>query len=339
MTSLPTSTVGRGERPLHARPNIFPNGPADKKGRSAASHHNPGPQHKGKFPMTLFTKIQPVGQPQAGTIHWLTSCIDRSRSGVFSEVVTVSPGLAAELLRRNEDNRGIKAVKATQYASDMRAGRWTFNGEPIIVSDTGLLNDGQHRLMALIDANICLPFVIVFGVPRESRETVDQGGARTASDYLAMSGTQNACIASTIARLVLAYEQSEGQHVETKQVTNGEVVARVRNDDGIANSAHYAATVGIKAQKYVAATVIGFCHYLMSEIDGDDAAEYLGQVCTGVGLKPGCAAIAVRERLLAEGKSRQRKIAIIFRGWNFHRRGMRVRTSSLPAAMPLPALV
>lgn len=24
MTSLPTSTVGRGERPLHARPNVCP---------------------------------------------------------------------------------------------------------------------------------------------------------------------------------------------------------------------------------------------------------------------------------------------------------------------------
>ena len=289
--------------------------------------------------MATVAQIAPSGKAPAGTVHWLNECIARSASGVFSEVATVSPGLAAELLRRNEHNRGIKQLKATQYAADMRGNRWAFNGEPIIISDTGELNDGQHRMQAIIDANLSLPFLFVFGVARASRETVDQGAARGASDYLGMAGTENASSSATIARLLLAYEANKGQSVDTREITNTQVVARVRNDDNIAAAAHFAVSKGRHGKQYVAGTLIGFCYYLFSEIDEADAAEFLTQVCTGADLKPGCPAIAVRERLLAVGKGRQAKAAILFRGWNFYRRGMKVRSNSLPATMPLPALI
>jgi hypothetical protein len=312
---------------------------ANIRGRFAAFHHNTGPIEKDDFSMATVTPLDPPRKPPAGTIHWLNDCIARSKSGVFSEVTTVTPGLAAELLRRNDHNRGIKQVKAAQYAADMRDGRWAFNGEPVIIADTGELNDGQHRMQAIIDANTSLPFLFVFGLARDSRETVDQGAARGAADYLGMGGTENASTAATIARLVLAYERSGGQVIDTREITNSEVVARVRDDAAIAASARFAVSMGRHARQYVAGTVIGFCHYLFVRIDEQDAADFLAQVSTGEGLKSGCAAIAVRERLLAVGKSRQLKAAILFRGWNFFRRDMRVKTTSLPATMPLPALI
>ena len=178
--------------------------------------------------MATITKIAPSAQPNAGTVHWLNQCVERGKTEVFSEVVTVSPGLAAELLRRNDGNRSVRQTKAEQYAIDMREGRWAFNGEPIIISVDGKLNDGQHRLQAVIDANICVVFLLVFGLSRESRETVDQGAARGASDYLGMGGLPNATTAAGIARLVLAYEQAEGQSAESKLITNASVVERVR---------------------------------------------------------------------------------------------------------------
>lgn len=289
--------------------------------------------------MATVTKIAPQAQPQAGTVHWLNQCIERGKSEVFSEVTTVTPGLAGELLRRNSGNRLVRQTKAQQYAIDMRAGRWAFNGEPIIISNTGELNDGQHRLQAVVDANLCIPFLLVFGLSRESRETVDQGAARGASDYLGMGGMQNATTAAGIARLVLAYEATDGQEAETKMVTNAATVERARNDAAIAASAHFSVTTGRSARNYVAGVVIGFCHYMFSRIDEADAVEFLTQVCTGQALAAGSPALAVRERLLAEGKSRQPKIAIIFRGWNFYRRKMKVRNTSLPKTLPFPALV
>lgn len=308
-------------------------------GRFAAANHKTGPVTEGSTPMATITKIAPSAQPNAGTVHWLNQCVERGKTEVFSEVVTVSPGLAAELLRRNDGNRSVRQTKAEQYAIDMREGRWAFNGEPIIISVDGKLNDGQHRLQAVIDANICVVFLLVFGLSRESRETVDQGAARGASDYLGMGGLPNATTAAGIARLVLAYEQAEGQSAESKLITNASVVERVRADSGISTSAHFAVTTGRGGRNYVAGVVIGFCHYLFTQIDADDANEFLTQVCTGQRLNAGSPALAVRERLLAEGKSRQPKIAIIFRGWNFYRRRMKVRNTSLPKTLPFPALV
>ena len=276
--------------------------------------------------------------PAPGTVHWFNECVKRGHREVFMEVCTISPGLAGQMLTANDGNRSVKS-KVNQYADDMRADRWTFNGEPILIADTGELNDGQHRLLALIDANVALPFAVMFGLARASRITVDQGAARGAGDYLAMTGTQNAMSVSTIARLLLAYEASNSQSIDTKPVTNAQVVERAHRDNSIAASAHFGVTEGRSAALYAPVTLIGFCHNIFSKVDQAAAEDFLRQVSTGENLKPGCAAIAVRERLLVVGKSRQAKVAIMFRGWNFYRRNMRVRSSSLPATMPLPGLI
>ena len=309
---------------------------ATKKGRIAAVKPQSGPE---SIDMATFTKMTYSAQPETGTVHWLNECIERGKSGVFSEIASLNPGLANVIEQRNPDNRSIRQTKVDQYASDMRSGRWAFNGEPIIISDDGLLNDGQHRVRALIDANICLPFLFVFGLPRETRLTLDQGSARSASDYLGMGGVENAATAASIARQLLAFEASDAKALPTKGVTNAEVLERTHSDAGIKDAAHYAVTVGRHAQQYVAATTIGLCFYLFSEIDELDAKEFLVQVSKGVDLKPGSPALAVRERLLAVGKSRQPKAAVLFRGWNFFRRGMKVKANSLTAVTPFPALI
>lgn len=289
--------------------------------------------------MASVSELPLKNQAQIGTVHWYNSCVERGKSGVFSEVVSLTPGLASVMLARNPDNRQIRHTKAAQYAQDMRNGRWTFNGEPIIVSDDGFLNDGQHRCQAIIDANICIEMIVVFGVPRASRITIDQGAARGAGDYLKMEGVQNWNVAATIARLVLAYEQSNGLAIDTKPITNGEVMDRVHADAKIAEAAHFASTMSRHVSAYAAGTLIGFCYYLFERHDENDAKTFLTQVSKGEGLKAGSAALVLRERLLAEGKARQPKVCMIFRAWNFYRRGMKVSASALHGKMPLPALI
>lgn len=290
--------------------------------------------------MATVSKL-PLDTPvQAGSIAWLNDCIERGKRGAFGEMTTLTPGLAGELLRRNDDNRGVKITKAIQYASDMRAGRWTFNGEPIIVSSDGKLNDGQHRCIALVDANVSLQVMLVFGLPRETRLTVDQGAAKGASDYLAMDGVANASSASTIARLIIAYEKQNGETVDGRYVTNGDVMARVRSDASIEKASTYAVSTGRKANAFAAGTLIGFCFYIFSQVDEADAREFLNGLCTGVNLNPQSPVLVCREKLMTMGKARQPKLAVIFRAWNMYRRGVaRVRSNGLISVMPLPAVV
>lgn len=290
--------------------------------------------------MATVERITPKGRPEAGTVHWFNECVERGRHSTFAELITLTPGLANCLLDRNPHNRNLRQAKVEQYASDMRSGRWALNGEPIIVAKTGEMNDGQHRCAAVIDANTPVQVMVMFGLDRETRTTLDQGAARGAGDFLGMDGVENANVTATIARLVLAYDTSRGQAVDTKPFTHSEVVQRAKSDPAVAEAAHFAVRGELRNIKaYAPHTIIGFCYLVFSRIDENDAVEFLTGVCTGEGLKAGHPALVVRDRLLTVGKSRPVKIALIFRAWNFYRRGAKVKPNGIISTMPLPALI
>jgi hypothetical protein len=282
-------------------------------------------------------KLAETPQTQTGTIHWFKQCANAGR--VHSEVVNVTPGLAAFILDRNADNRGIKSTKIKQYVADMKAGHWTLNGEPIIVSQTGELNDGQHRLSALIDAGIVLPFLFVFGVTRESRTTVDQGAARGANDYLAMNGTPNSKAAASLTRLLIGYEEAAGNTMgNAGAVTSAQIMERVENDPLIAKAASYAQAISSYAKGILSPALIGFTFYVLSKVDADEAREFMDQVCIGENIKRGDPAFAVRHALSnASETARAQKAEMLFRAWNAYRLGQsRVMAKSMGR---LPELV
>ncbi len=259
-------------------------------------------------------------QPPAGTVHWFDQCVSRGKRERFSEEVVVTPGLANVILGNNPDNRNIRPMKLTQFATDMRSGAWAFNGEPIIIARSGELNDGQHRLNALIAANTSIPLLFVFGVERDTRLTVDQGGARGAHDYLGMESVPHATIVASVCRLVVGFERSRFDNInDANRVTNAEVMQRARSDERTAKSAAFAAEYYSFTRNFAAPAVIGFCHYILTGEHPGDADEYMRQICTGEGLKKNDPAYVVRDRLLSLGRNRGHKIEIILRGWNAYR--------------------
>lgn len=305
-------------------------------GRFAGTSHNSGPGTESKSTMATITKIASAGQPAAGTVHWFNECVERSKSGVFSEVVTVTPGLASAILQRNENNRNVRKVKAAHYANDMARGRWTFNGEPIIIADTGDLNDGQHRLYGVIDANTPLPFLFVFGLPRESRLTVDQGGARTAGDYLAMGSMKNASTVAGVARLIMAYEAEDGRNLNrAHDYTNAQIVERVNRDDDLHPAAEYAQSVAKYAKGLLIPSLSGAAFYILSEINAEQAREYLNKVIVGENIKRGDPAFAVRNALTnLERSSKSDRLEMVFRGWNAMRQGRKLTLAKSLGTFP-----
>ncbi len=290
--------------------------------------------------LELDTPQKVKTQPQAGSVPWLNQCVKLSQGGIFSEVTILTPGLAEVLLARNVSNRGLRKAKLEQFSRDMAAGHWTLNGEALIVANDGSLNDGQHRCHAVIDANTPVPMLITFGLEPESRLTVDQGAMRSAGDFLAMQEVPNASLQAAIARMLIAYGRSRGKDLNTAhQVTSFEVREKVTNDLAIAEAATFGHTNGRYSKPFVSGSLIGFAYYLFAEIDEDDAVEFLEKVCRGEDLKVRDPAHTLRERLRDSDKSRNRKLAAIFKAWNFHRRGMKVGLNSLNSELPFPALV
>lgn len=120
---------------------------------------------------------------------------------ISTRVVNINPEMAADLLKFNTRNRALNQRVVMDYATQMQKGLWQLNGEPIILSDTNLLLDGQTRLHAIIKSGTTQQMLIVTGVPSNAFRTIDTGYTRTAGNILGISGIKNSNeLASVIAR-------------------------------------------------------------------------------------------------------------------------------------------
>ena len=252
---------------------------------------------------------------------WLQEKISKGSNCVFAEMVSITPELAMEFLERNPDNRSVNRFRVEAYASDMVNGVWAANGEPIIISDDGQLNDGQHRLHAIIKAGIPVESLVVFGVDRSTRTTTNQGKSKSVGDYAGMEGTPNANNIGAMSRLCVAYYDKKTFVPGT--ISNAITLKYLReNIDEL--SASFVFVQGYYKSSYkqlIAPSVIAFCHYAFSKINKEDANNYITQVMIGANLNPGDPALIVRNRLLGLGKLRSAKIEAVFHGWNAYRRG------------------
>lgn len=109
-----------------------------------------------------------------------------------TKVVQVGPAMAKKLLRRNTKNRPIRRRFVDTLCRAMKSDQWVLNGESIIISKKGRLLDGQHRLMAVIDADKAVPMLVVEVGGDEDRvfKTIDTGNKRQFGDYLALRGVR-----------------------------------------------------------------------------------------------------------------------------------------------------
>lgn len=104
-------------------------------------------------------------------------------------VLQVNKEVAQHLLSLNFDNnRKITPSRVRQYRIMMLDGDWSL-GDPIKISVSGQLLDGQHRLSAVPD-EICVPFVVLTGQPEKAAETYDQGMRRNALHIAKVRGIE-----------------------------------------------------------------------------------------------------------------------------------------------------
>lgn len=110
-----------------------------------------------------------------------------------SMIVRLFKGDAEKLLKMNTHNRKVDDSVVLRYACDMQEGRWQYNGEPIIVSNTDVIISGQHRLLALslCDENVSIVTLLVIGVDMKVQSTVNQGKPFSLADTLVVSDIEN----------------------------------------------------------------------------------------------------------------------------------------------------
>ncbi len=129
--------------------------------------------------------------------------------------VQLTPIHIEKLLEINTNNIPPVKTKINLYADYMINGRWMYNGDSIRVSKSGVLLDGQNRLMAAQKAKMNLVCDLIVGLEDEVFNTIDQGRTRqkghlVARDLGSITTTDAQTLTTAVTR-VIKYQESLSQ--------------------------------------------------------------------------------------------------------------------------------
>lgn len=248
------------------------------------------------------------------------------RGGKFSEFVFVTPALAEVILAHNPDNRRVSPHGLRKLASDMKAGNFQVNGESVVISSTGDLNDGQHRLRGCIESGVSFETNLVVGVDRQSRETLDQGIRRTPGQQLTMLGYSdgnNLAHAGRVYWQMMTYGRVS--HAPELSPSWPQVLEVIEDHPGLADLSY-----GRRAWKAKLGGVgLHAAMRLWCESIGGAAAgeKFFEPVVTNLGFKGKSDPSYQLHKRLLEGDrlTETERAAFIIKAWNAFRNGQTIR--------------
>jgi hypothetical protein len=255
--------------------------------------------------------------------------------------VEFTPELCGVILANNPDNRPLsEKIVLARYTRHMAEGHWQCNGMPIVIAVTGELNDGQHRLLACV--NVGKPFValLVMGVPRDTRGTVDIGKPKSIADHLMMADQQRKAPGSLAqaARLIVEYYRYQTM-VRRPELdpSSPDIIEFVAANPSIETDEWYLAratklreVVGLSAGAGMALL------WIFGHLDGgrEAAEEFTGKLINGTCLEKGDPEFLLRERLLRDRGSKKKMkkeeiYALVIKAWNAFRTGRKMTSQGL----------
>jgi len=104
----------------------------------------------------------------------------------------ITPKKAKELLSTIKTNRPVSNGRVNHYSSIMKRGEWRTTHQGIAIDKNGCLIDGQHRLNAIVKANVSVTMSITEGLSTDTFKYMDVGYTRTAGNVFHIEGIPNA---------------------------------------------------------------------------------------------------------------------------------------------------
>lgn len=100
--------------------------------------------------------------------------------------VSVTPDQATEWLDNSAKNRKLSQRRIGLYAEMMKRGDWMLTNQGIAIDEFGKLIDGQHRLRAIVEADIPIELLVIRAAPNRSQLVLDQGLKRMPHEQIGL---------------------------------------------------------------------------------------------------------------------------------------------------------
>jgi len=278
---------------------------------------------------TIITKAAPANLEQAATAVIEDNAKAVTDNGFRMEVVDITPDLAVELLKSNTINRALRPSVIENYSILMRDGKWMLNGEGISIATGGTLLNGQHRLRAIIRANVTVRLPVFYNVDKEAFTTYDQGSVRTGKDILTTQGIhpRKAMMLSAGIRLNILFTNTGklGSHYHIKnKLTNDEVLKEYNRTDWYDKCAQYIIDNYPRQNLPTSSGHLTFLLYRFFSIDSDFTGDWLDGMISGTGLQKDDFRLWVRDYLWRDVNSLRKtptkeKTKLIAKAWHYAR--------------------
>lgn len=121
----------------------------------------------------------------------LTETKEPQTAKIEQKVLTITPEIAADFLSRNVKNRKVLNTVVSSYAAQMKRGEWQLTPQGVSFNEFNELIDGQHRMLAVIEANTDVDMFVFYNVPDAAFKVFDTGNKRTAAQIFQMDGIKN----------------------------------------------------------------------------------------------------------------------------------------------------
>ena len=220
---------------------------------------------------------------------------------VRSSVVTLTAKEAQKLLAKNTHNRTVREELVYLYASEIQEGRWLFNGEAIKISRTGVILDGQHRLLALsiCDEGASITTLLVTGLADSAQSTMDQGVKRNASDILSLAGIENVDSQVAAGIKVFMIWEADLLFSETKATraltSSPAMLAWAQKNPNTVELIHY----GVRFRNIPIRNGVLLAFYAKAKLaHGDTVDAFMTALLDGTDLHAGSPVLALRNRLI-----------------------------------------
>lgn len=250
---------------------------------------------------------------------------------ITSAIEMITPEIATAMLAGNVENRKPKTAIVQQYANDMKNARWKMNGAPIIFDCEGLLNDGQHRLMAVVESGASVLMLVIRGVDRSTRDTIDCNTVRGAGDVLQMFHILNGNNVSSLARHLISYERTSRKVIGDKSnISKAQIIERGKVDQRL----QYAVREAKKINHVSRMAATSFAIYVIADSPKSD--EFFCRIGDGIGLNNGHPALTYRNWSIRNGKAvpMMQAIEALLRCWCAFRDGRQLSTVRLLGELP-----
>jgi len=201
-------------------------------------------------------------------------------------VVRMTKELAKDYLSRNVENRKVKTTTLNFYKNQMSSGNWKENGEPIIIDVNGVIKDGQHRLLAVLETGFSYTVPVISGIDCNVMDTIDTGTNRSASDVLELEGFKYSTLIASLSKMALGEKIvmfAKSSH--NANISNADVLKFAQNKKHYLEEIAKKATVISSLQVVKVLSPALLAYYIYTYGNTDETISFLNNI-TGTLRKP-----------------------------------------------------